>query len=347
MDTGITQFDLTQVVTPPIKPESETKPSEDKKSGEELSPGIQIAAGKSWTSSLVFSPDGERLFASDHTGLLLAWSFPCDDAKQTPLWNRQAHQGWLRAIAISPDGQMLATCGNDDQVRLWLAESGEPIGEIVGHDCDVYQVAFHPAGEHLVSTDVKGAIKHWNVNSKELVREMDMRFMFKEEGPIRVGGARSISFDSTGSLLACGGLSRVKRVNSPQGIATAVLIDWETGKQKYVLLPQGNTDGFMNGLAFHPAGFIVGATGGASSRAGNLLFWKLPEEQSASEDEKKAVEQSPTTTPADLKTFHEFKMATSGWAMDLHPDGRHIAVAHHDAFLRYYDLTPTPAKTSD
>ena len=40
---------------------------------------------------------------------------------------REAHQGTVQALKLSPDGSMLASCGDDGAIRLWDLESGEPL----------------------------------------------------------------------------------------------------------------------------------------------------------------------------------------------------------------------------
>ena len=40
---------------------------------------------------------------------------------------REAHQGTIQAIRVSPHGSMLASCGDDGTIRLWDLESGEPL----------------------------------------------------------------------------------------------------------------------------------------------------------------------------------------------------------------------------
>ena len=64
-----------------------------------------------------------------------------------------AHDGWLRALAVSPDGTKLATCGNDRLVKVWtvadgmVAETPAAIG--TGHESHVYEVAWKPDGSGL------------------------------------------------------------------------------------------------------------------------------------------------------------------------------------------------------
>ena len=50
-------------------------------------------------------------------------------------------------MAFSPDGHRLATGGDDDTVRLWNADTGQPIGDpLTGHTGPVLSVAFSPDG---------------------------------------------------------------------------------------------------------------------------------------------------------------------------------------------------------
>ena len=38
---------------------------------------------------------------------------------------REAHQGAIQSLRISPDGHRLATCGDDGAINVWDLESGE------------------------------------------------------------------------------------------------------------------------------------------------------------------------------------------------------------------------------
>jgi WD40 repeat protein len=40
---------------------------------------------------------------------------------------REAHQGTVQALKRSPDGRILASCGDDGAIRLWDLENGEPL----------------------------------------------------------------------------------------------------------------------------------------------------------------------------------------------------------------------------
>ena len=40
---------------------------------------------------------------------------------------REAHQGTVQALKVSPDGSKLASCGDDGAIHLWELERGEPL----------------------------------------------------------------------------------------------------------------------------------------------------------------------------------------------------------------------------
>lgn len=264
-------------------------------------------------------PPQVTLISGDYHGRLLWWNGA--DATPKPTRNIAAHDGWIRAVVVSPDGATVATCGNDQLVKLWNATDGRLIRTLEGHTSHVYNVAFHPTGQRLVSADLKGTIKDWEIATGKVVRELDAKVLHKYDSGFGadIGGIRGIAFDAAGAHLAVIGITNVSNAFAGVGNPLVVHFDWADGKAKH-LKPKDAFQGTGWGVAFHPAGFVIGAGGGGQGR---IWFW----------------------TPADMANTHTVNVPTNARDLALHPDGTAVAVAGANGALTIYSLTPAAATT--
>jgi hypothetical protein len=122
-----------------------------------------------------------------------------------------------------------------------------------------------------------------------------------------------------GSLLACAGISNVSNAFAGVGNPLIVLFDYKSGKQKQLLRPRAPFQGTAWGVVVHPAGFIAGVGGG---NGGLLWFWK----------------------PDNAQDFFNLKLPNNARDLDLHRDGKRLAVAFFDDAVRTYSMEAPAAK---
>ena len=85
----------------------------------------------------------------------------------------EGHTNWIKSVAYSPDGQFIVSGSNDNTVRVWNADSGQPVGQpLEGHTNEINSVAYSPDGQFIVSGSDdntvrigKAAISSLTVNS--------------------------------------------------------------------------------------------------------------------------------------------------------------------------------------
>lgn len=274
-----------------------------------------LTGHQSWIRALDFVPARQQLISGDYHGKLIWWQADADNPQ--PLRTIEAHEGWVRAVAVSPNGELAASCGNDQLVKIWSSSDGRLIRTLRGHDCHVYNVAFHPEGRFLVSADHHGVVKQWDHAEGREVRSFDAGALHHYDNTFRaiIGGIRSLAFNADGTRLACAGITNVTNAFAGIGNPAVVLFDWQTGQRRHILRVQGASRGTAWGIHFHPSGLLIGTGGGSG---GELWFWRDGQEQS----------------------FATVRLPNSSRDLDLHSDGHRLAIAFHDRLVRIFDMVP-------
>jgi hypothetical protein len=275
--------------------------------------GLHAVAGPAGAALPPPKPAPFTLVSADYHGKLIWWDGAADAPK--PLRTVEAHKGWARAVAVSPDGKTVASCGNDHAVRLWRAADGAAVRTLEGHASHVYNLAFHPAGGRLASCDQKGVVKDWDLATGKADRDLDAKALWKYDTGFGadIGGARAMAFSADGTRLACAGITNVSNAFAGVGNPAAVVFDWKDGKPT-VLKPKDAFQGTAWGFAFHPAGFGLAAGGG---QGGRVWFWK-----------------------DDATSVHVLTVPANARDLALSPDGGRFAVAGSNGTAYVYTFAP-------
>lgn len=274
-----------------------------------------LAGHDSWVRTMAFHPTSGAMYSGGYDGRLISWSAAAEAPQ--PERTVEAHRGWVRSVVVSPDGNLLATGGNDNLLKIWNAADGTLVQDLVGHTNHVYSVAFHPQGRTILSGDLKGAVREWDIATGEQLRHFDASPLWKYDPSFQadMGGVRVMAFDAGGKLLACSGVTDVTNAFGGTYTPAAMIFDVEKGEKLQFHTTQAKVKGFPTGVRFHSDGFVIGSSCGADG--GYVSFWK-------------------TETPQE---FFNFKLPDVARDMDVHPDGLRLATAHEDKTLRLWQMT--------
>jgi WD40 repeat protein len=257
-------------------------------SSEKKEPAARWTGHDNYVSALAYLPRTEKplLISGSYDHQLIWW----DPATGRSLRTVPAHEGWVRDLTAFPDGSRLASAGDDLVVKTWDAESGKLIRTFSGHAKQtpqghataLYAVAVSPDGKFVAGGDRIGEVRVWENDTGKLAARFQVPVLYTYDPRQRkrsIGGIRSLAFSAEGNLLAIGGIGQVGNVDGLAGPATVEVWDWRKPAHRATGTAEGHK-GILNGLIFHPEGWLIGVGGGGDN--GFLAFWKtdsLPEDK--------------------------------------------------------------------
>ena len=132
-----------------------------------------------------------------------------------------AHTDIVCAIAFSPQGQLVASGGDDQRILLWDVSTGDIIKTLTGHQSRVTSLAFSADGSLLVSGSDDHTVRLWDTGTGTEVRVF--------EG--HESSVRSVDISPDSKTIASGStnysIGNIYYVNSGQ----LILWDTETGNK--------------------------------------------------------------------------------------------------------------------
>jgi WD40 repeat protein len=248
-----------------------------KKAGKGASeaPGVSVGlqkkaraaeAHQEWVRTLSIGAEGRQLLSGDDKGLAILW-----DAASAAEVRRFQSPGWLRAVALSADGRLAATCefaprygGFANAIKLWDAASGAlkldlgkefKKGERVS---GMAAAAFSPDGK-LLALGQGGEVE----GGKGKITLVDPETGKKtQELPGHESGITSLGFNPDGTVLASGGRdTQVRLWSMPDGKLLQ-----ELGKPR-----GGQFKDWIHAAVFSPDGSRLAA----ADMAGQIHLWSL------------------------------------------------------------------------
>lgn len=289
--------------------------------------------------SAVFHPDG-TLFSAGEDHIIRRWQLESGQCVQTIA----GHQHWVRTIALSPNGQNLASGSFDQTVKLWDVATGNCLNTFSGHHKPVTTVAFSTDGQTLASSSYDQTVKLWCIASQQCLQTLHKH----------TNVVWSVAFHPTQPLLASGGedyTARLWDLQTGQGTKTLqgssnsiYTIAFST---THHLLASGHEDQTLKLWDLNPQTLTDSSPSSPfrtlRGHAGRVMSIALsPNEQilaSASTD--RTIKLWNLHTGHCLKTLHGHLSWV--WAIAFHPKGKQIASASYDHTIKLWDIRP-PAK---
>ena len=162
-----------------------------------------LARYSSGLSYFAISPDGQ-LMAGAYVDLLKLFQLPADSPTD---WGYQKYgfeTGFppIVAVAMSSNGQMLATGHHEGDICLWIVHLGRRLAHIKGHSGLVNALAFSPDDNFLASGGEDGLVKLWDLHSQAEIATLNGHSEYVED----------VIFAPDGKTLFSGGGDKTIRV---------------------------------------------------------------------------------------------------------------------------------------
>jgi WD40 repeat protein len=205
----------------------------------------------------------------------------------------EGHSASVRALAVSRDGQIIASGDGNGELIAWHGETGESLTQpINAHTTEITSLDFSPDGTMLVIGSLASdSVKFWCTK----------RWQMQGEPMKCYDWVRCVRYSPSGELLAIATYRNIQIYNpgtrervasfighkaynlslawTPDGTrllsagdtSDPTIREWDTSTWEQVGHPwEGHTD-YINAIAIHPAGTLITS----ASHDGHVCLWRL------------------------------------------------------------------------
>jgi WD40 repeat protein/predicted Ser/Thr protein kinase len=308
--------------------------------GMELQPKSRPQTVQEWLALL--SSQGEENFSSIPptqaitTNTQYRTTVLTGQAEWQCVYTLRGHASMVQAVAINPNGQLLASGSSDNTIKLWQLATGKLLRNFgrwfSGHSGMVHTVAFSPDGELLASGSWDETIKLWLLGSGKEARTFKghtnciYSVVFSPDGKLLASGSAdctvkvwqvisgreirtftghadsiwSVAWSADGLILASGSSDYTIKL-------------WQVSTGREIRTLTGHSF-FVNAIAFSPDGEIL-ASGSSDS---TIKLWQV-------------------STGREIRTLTGH--FNSVWSVAFSPDGELLASGSWDQTIKIWHIS--------
>jgi serine/threonine protein kinase len=141
------------------------------------------------------------------------------------------HSDSVDCLAISPDGQTLASGSRDNTIKIWNLSTGQVRSTLTGHSGWVNSVAISPDGQTLASGGRDNTIKIWNLSSGQVISPLSEHS----------GLLFSVAISPDGQTLASSEYKTIRIWNLSTGQEIRTLTEHSNSVDCLAISPDGQT----------------------------------------------------------------------------------------------------------